>query len=124
MNFGEVMSMTSQRSAQLKFGGWGIALGAVIVMLIGFTWGGWVTAGTAKENTTQAVLASQSAICVAQFMKAPNYDAQLKAFRATDSWKRSEFISNGGWDKMPGQTTANDSVASACVDGIDILVEK
>ena len=116
--------MTSQKSAELKYGGWGLALGAVVVMVIGFTWGGWVTAGTANENTTAAVLASRSAICVAQFMKAPNHEAQLKAFKEADSWKRSEFVEKGGWDKMPGEDTARGFVSRACADGIGVLVDK
>jgi hypothetical protein len=116
--------MTNETSAMLKHGGWGIAIGAVIAMGIGFSWGGWVTGGTSKERSEEAVLAGQAAICVAQFMKAPNHEAQLKAFKETDSWKRSEFVSKGGWDKMPGQETAGGSVSNACADGIEVLVEK
>ena len=53
------------------------------------------------------VLASQAAICVAQFMKDPNHEAKLKEFEGMDSWKRSEFIEKGGWGKMPGQEKAD-----------------
>ena len=116
--------MTNQRSTQLKFGGWGLALGAVAAMIIGFSWGGWVTASTADKMSGEAVLASRSAICVAQFMKAPNHDAQLKAFKETDSWKRNEFVEKGGWDKMPGEETARGFVSRACADGIAVLVAK
>ncbi len=116
--------MTNETSAKLKFGGWGIVVGAVIAMIIGFTWGGWVTGSTSKEKSDAAVLASRSAICVAQFMKAPNHEDQLKALQATDSWKRSEFVEKGGWDKMPGETTANVSVSRACADGIEVLLAK
>lgn len=116
--------MTSQKSAQLKYGGWGLALGAVIAMIIGFTWGGWVTAGTAKEDMAEAVLASRAAICVAQFMKAPDHEVQLKAFKETDSWKHREFVATAGWDKMPGQKESSAMVASACADGIEALLEQ
>jgi hypothetical protein len=124
MNFGEVSTMTNETSALLKHGGWGIAIGAVIAMVIGFTWGGWVTGSTSKERSAEAVLASRAAICVAQFMKAPNHEAQLKAFKETDSWKRGEFVEKGGWDKMPGEQEAKGSVSRACSDGIEMLVEK
>jgi alpha/beta superfamily hydrolase len=116
--------MTNQNSARLKYGSWGVVGGAVAVMILGFTWGGWVTASTANQMSANAVLASRSAICVAQFMKAPNHDAQLKAFKATDSWKRSDFVENGGWDKMPGEETARVLVSRACADGIEVLVAK
>ena len=93
-------------------------------MVIGFTWGGWVTASTADEMSTEAVLATRSAICVAQFMKAPDHQAQLKAFNDTDSWKRREFVEEGGWDKMPGEENARGYMSRACADGIDVLIQK
>ena len=116
--------MSSQRAVQLKYGGWGVAIGAVVAMVLGFTWGGWVTASTADKMSAEAVLASRSAICVAQFMKSPDYDAQLKVFQETDSWKRREFVEKGGWDKMPGEETARGYVSAACADGIEVLIEK
>jgi alpha/beta superfamily hydrolase len=116
--------MKSETAAQLKYGGWGVAIGAVIAMVIGFTWGGWVTGSTSQERSDEAVLASRAAICVAQFMKAPDHEEQLKAFGATDSWKRREFVEKGGWDKMPGEETARGFVSRACADGIDVLLKK
>ena len=116
--------MKQQTSEKLKYGAWGIVAGAVAAMIVGFAWGGWVTGGTARVRSDEAVLASRSAICVAQFMKAPNHDAELKTFEQTDSWKRSELIEKGGWDKMPGQQEASGSVAEACAKGIEILAAK
>jgi len=116
--------MKSETAAQLKYGGWGLVLGAVIAMVVGFWWGGWVTGGTSMERSAEAVLASRAAICVAQFMKAPDQEAQLKAFQATDSWKRSDFVTQGGWDKMPGDETAKGFVTRACADGIEALLAK
>lgn len=115
--------MTSQTTAQLKYGAFGIGIGAVVAMVIGFSWGGWVTASTADEMSEEAVLASRSAICVAQFMKAPNHEAMLQEFKDTDSWKRREFVEQGGWDKMPGDENARRFVSRACADGIEALIE-
>jgi hypothetical protein len=47
-------------------------------MIIGFGWGGWSTATTTQKMSEEAVLASQAAICVAQFMKEPNHEEKLK----------------------------------------------
>jgi len=69
-------------------------------------------------------LASQAAICVAQFMKEPSYKDKLKELGELDSWKRAEFIEKGGWDKMPGQEKAGYLVARACSDGLELLFEK
>jgi hypothetical protein len=116
--------MKPETSGKVKFGVWGLICGAVIVMIIGFVWGGWITGGTAQKMTDEAVLASQAAICVAQFMKQPNHEEKLKELEKIDSWKRSEFIEKGGWDKMPGQEKAGPEVAQACVKGLEVLISK
>ncbi len=118
------LSMKPEMTAKIKFGVWGLICGAIIAMIIGFGWGGWTTAGTTQKMTDEAVLASQAAICVAQFMKQPNHEERLKELGEIDSWKRSEFIEKGGWDKMPGQEKAGSSVAQACARGLDVLVKK
>jgi hypothetical protein len=115
--------MKNQTAGQLKYGGWGVAVGAVVAMLLGFTWGGWVTANTASKMSNEAVLAHRSTICVAQFMEAPDHVAQLKAFGAVESWKRREFVENGGWDKMPGEETARGFVSGSCANGIEALLD-
>jgi hypothetical protein len=120
----EVLSMNQELSVKVKYGAWGFIGGAVVAMIVGFAWGGWVTGGTAKGKTDEAVLASRAAICVAQFMGAPNHDRELKAFQEIDSWKRSELIGKGGWDKMPGQGEASGSVAEACARGIEVLAAR
>jgi hypothetical protein len=111
-------------AAKVKYGIWGLIIGAVIAMIVGFAWGGWTTSGTALTMTKEAVLASRAAICVAQFMKQPNHEEKLKEFMEISSWRRAEFIEKGGWDKMPGQEEAGSAVAGACTDGLELLAEK
>ena len=116
--------MKPETTAKIKYGVWGLICGAVIAMIIGFAWGGWTTSSTTQGMTEKAVLASQAAICVAQFVKQSNYDAKLKEFGELSSWTRAEFVEKGGWDKMPGQDKAGSTVARACADGLDLLIKK
>jgi hypothetical protein len=116
--------MKTETAGKVKFGVWGLIVGAVIAMIIGFALGGWTTSSTTQKMSEEAVLASQAAICVAQFMKGPNHEEKLKELGELDSWKRSEFIEKGGWDKMPGQEKADNTVARACADGLDLLIKK
>jgi hypothetical protein len=116
--------MKPETTAKVKYGVWGLIGGAVIAMIIGFAWGGWTTSGTTRTMTSEAVLASQAAICVAQFMKQPNHEEKLKAFAEVNSWQRAEAIEKGGWDRMPGQDKAGYAVARACADGLDLLIKK
>ena len=116
--------MKLESAAKLKYGIWGLISGAVIAMILGFVWGGWTTSSTANATTAKAVVSSQAAICVAQFVKQPNHDAKLKEFGEASSWTRGEFIEKGGWDKMPGQEKADSEVAQACAEGLGLLVKK
>ena len=116
--------MKLETEGKLKYGAWGLIVGAVIAIIIGFALGGWTTSGTTKTMTEEAVLASQAAICVAQFMKDPNHAEKLKELGKIDSWKRAEFIEKGGWDKMPGQEKADYAVSRACADGLEVLIKK
>jgi hypothetical protein len=116
--------MKRESSEKVKFGVWGLIIGAIIAMTIGFAWGGWVTQGTAQKMSDEAVLASRAAICVAQFMKQPNHEEKLKELGKIDDWKRSEFVAKGGWDNMPGQEKGNPYVAEACAKGLEVLMSK
>ena len=116
--------MTPVTTAKVKYGVWGLICGAIIAMIIGFAWGGWTTSGTTQRMGEEAVLAARAAICVAQFMKDPNYQEQLQALEKVSPYQRSTFIEKGGWDKMPGQKDAGSGVASACVAGLEVLIKK
>jgi hypothetical protein len=116
--------MKAEMEMKMKYGGWGFVCGAIIAMIIGFIWGGWVTSSTSQKMSGEALLASQAAICVAQYIKEPNSQEKLKEFEGIDSSKRYEFIEKGGWDKMPGQKEASREVRNACVAGLDVLIKK
>ena len=51
----------------------------------------------------EAVLASQAAICVAQFMKEPNHKEKLKELEKESSWERAKFIEKGAGIKCSGK---------------------
>lgn len=102
---------------------WGFVLGGIAAMLIGFQWGGWSTATTTQKMSDEAVLASRAAICVSQFRSAPAYKANIKEFEAAESYRKSELVEKGGWDRMPGQDAASWGVAAACVAGLEASVK-
>ena len=116
--------MKPETEMKAKYGAWGLVVGAVGAMIVGFNWGGWVTSTKSKSNTEAAGLSTRAAICVAQFAKAPKYQERLKELKATNSWERSAVIEKGGWDRMPGEEKAESTVGRACADGLDALMEK
>jgi hypothetical protein len=98
---------------------WGCAATAVATMIVGFSWGGWVTGGTSLEqakaagDTARSELAS--AICLDKFNASSDKAAQLTALNAiTDGYKRRQFVEAGGWATMPGQTSPDRRAAEGC----------
>jgi hypothetical protein len=75
-------------------------------MVVGFTWGGWVTGGSARtmaekaSDTARADLAAT--ICVTKFMNGKDAATQLATLKQTSNWKREQFIQDGGWATLPG----------------------
>ena len=102
---------------------WGAVTGAIALAIVGFNWGGWVTAGTVAQRTgasaEQAMVASLTPICVAQFRRDPKAQASLAEMKEISTWERGEYVSKGGWATMPGSTgEPNREVASACAQAL------
>ncbi|MCR4265145.1 hypothetical protein [Nitratireductor sp. ZSWI3] len=98
---------------------WACAGAAVATMIVGFTWGGWVTGGTSRDLVSTAGIAARgelaSEICVERFNAAPNSAARLVELKAiTSTSAKRQFIEAGGWATMPGQTSPDRRGAEAC----------
>jgi hypothetical protein len=117
-----MLSVKPETTVKIKVGIWGFIGGALVTMIIGFNWGGWETASATQKLNEAAVSKSQAAICVAQFMEGSGYKEKLAELQKLENWSRSEFITKGGWDKMPGQKEAGFGVSQACADGLQTLL--
>ena len=97
---------------------WGAVGGAIILAIIGFNWGGWVTAGTAeamaKEIAANAVAERLGSICVAQFDRDSEKGQKLKEMNRKDTWEKGRYIEKQGWAIMPGDEKPDSAVADAC----------
>jgi hypothetical protein len=97
---------------------WGLVVGALGIMIIGFSWWGWVLGSTAERMATEragaAVTAVLVPICVERFMGQIDAAAKLVAFQKGASWQQSQVIEKGGWATAAGSNTPNAAVAKAC----------
>ena len=86
--------------------GWCCVLSVAATMIVGFSWGGWTTAGTAQAMADKAAEGARAAlaaeICTAQFNRNPDAATQLTALNKLESWDRADFIRKGGWANLPG----------------------
>ncbi len=115
---------------------WSCVGSVVVALVVGFTWGGWVTGGTARGMAETAGDTSRyelaSVICVERFLAAPDARAQLTELKAIDSsYRQRQFIEEGGWATMPNQDEAARQAAELCarvlanmeLEELDELVE-
>ena len=97
----------------------GIAIGAVASMVIGFSWGGWMTGGTAiklaDERANTAVVAALTPICVEKFLLNNDAKANLAVLQKISSnWEQGQYLEKGGWATRPGATSSDYELARAC----------
>jgi pimeloyl-ACP methyl ester carboxylesterase len=87
-------------------------------MIVGFSWGGWVTGGTARQtaqaSAQDAVVQRLAAICVVQSTRDPAKAQKLVALREESAWQRGEYVGKQGWATMPGDQEPDSTVARAC----------
>ena len=99
----------------------GMATGAVASMVIGFTWGGWMTAGTANkiaaERADTAVVAALTPICVEKFLQNSDAKANLAVLqKISTSWEQGDYLEKGGWATQPGATSPDYHLGRACAE--------
>jgi len=103
--------------------GWACVGAAGATMIIGFTWGGWVTGGTSRGVAANAEIAARgelaSAICVERFNAQPGAAERLVELNAiSGASARRQFVEAGGWATMPGQSSPDRRGAEGCVTAL------
>lgn len=81
-----------------------------------------MTGGTARDMATKAVEEANASMaagfCVTQFKNDANAVARLAALNKTDTWDRSDFITKGGWAKLPGMKEPVPGSADLCAKAL------
>ena len=100
----------------------GIVIGAVATLVIGFSWGGWVTGTKATSMTSAAETSGQMSVlvplCVAQFMANDGAVAKIKMTPYGHDDVIREFV------KKVVDTQMDFSFARACAAGVDDALAK
>jgi hypothetical protein len=84
----------------LKPGIYGAVIGAVFVGVVGFTWGGWVTGGTANDRamamSRDDVVASMVPVCLDMARSDPARADKLATIRAASTYQRRDALMDSG----------------------------
>jgi hypothetical protein len=107
----------------LKPGVWGVVIGSILTMIVGFSWGGWTTSSTANQAAIKradaAVTTALVPICLAQEKFDGTKSKKLGELKAiTSSYEQTEFVMKAGWATFPGKEDPNRDVAEACASAL------
>ena len=97
---------------------WACAGSVVVATIVGFSWGGWVTGGSAQEmaeeSAAQARQELAAVVCVDRFMAAPDAGVQLTELQEiTSSSAQGKFVQDGGWAIIVPASSPTDYKARA-----------
>ena len=99
---------------------WNAIVGAILISIVGFSWLGWVTGGTAQQEANQmaeeAVNDRLAKICVYQASQDPEKDLKLKKLKEKSSYERDDYVMKQGWATMPGEEEPERVVADKCAE--------
>lgn len=98
---------------------WAIVYVSAATVALGFTAGGWMTAGGAQELADRAAARARAEVvgtlCVERFLAAADAEAQLASLKGiTPGFRRREFVEQGGWTTLPGATAPTPQAAELC----------
>lgn len=98
---------------------YGAVVGGLVVAIVGFTWGGWVTGDTAQRSAVAAADQTRSdlvaAICVQNFLAADDAREQLSDLQAINtSAQQRRFVEQGGWAVVPDGSAVSTQATTLC----------
>jgi hypothetical protein len=99
---------------------WGAVIGAVACMIIGFSWGGWVTGGTARKDAAtaahNATVVALAPFCAERFRAQGDGPARMAELAKASTWERTTVVEKSGFAVMPGTKSNDSDIARACVE--------
>ncbi len=97
---------------------YGGCAGAIALAIIGFTWGGWVTGGTARQMSDQAansaVVAMLVPYCLDKSKNDPGAGPVLAELSEASGYNRRGIVEKAGWATPLGEERPVSGLALAC----------
>ena len=109
------------RRKEVRNFAFGVVAGLIITIVVGFNLYGWRTSGNANATADSSM--KRAAMCVAEFVKAPDYEKRIKELGAMNQFEYAGYIEKGGWGKPSGEELARPFNA-ACAEAVAILIKK
>ncbi len=107
-----------------KPGIYGAIVGGVIVSIVGFSAGGWMTGSKANEMARSMaddqVIAALVPVCHNSAAADPDREAKTATIMQSVGYSRYKAVMEAGWATPPGSDSPDVNLARACVEGLDL----
>ena len=102
----------------------GAVIGAATLAVLGFTWGGWTTSGSAKamakEFAADEVTMAMVPVCLNISATDPDRVAKLATIQDASRYDRRKAMVATGWATVPGTETPSNDLVLACIEGLEL----
>jgi hypothetical protein len=100
---------------------WACAGSVILAIVVGFSWGGWMTGGSARTMADKAAAQARqdlaAVVCVDRFMAAQDARVQLAALQKIGRpHAQGQFVQDGGWATISGSSTDDRKAAGLCAE--------
>jgi hypothetical protein len=106
---------------------WSCVACVALTMIVGFTWGGWVTGGTADAMVSQAREDARenlvANLCVSKFAASTGAAAKFAELKDASTYQRDDLIEEGGWATIDGLKEQVSGAADLCAERIAEMEE-
>ncbi|WP_281017439.1 MULTISPECIES: hypothetical protein [unclassified Minwuia] len=107
-----------------KPGIYGAIVGGVIVSIVGFSAGGWMTGSKANEMAhsmaADQVVAALVPVCHNTAAADPDREAKVLTISQSVGYSRYKAVMEAGWATPPGSDSPDVNLARACVEGLNL----
>lgn len=108
----------------LKPGLYGAVVGAVVVGVVGFSWGGWVTGSSADKMASamahETKLSALVPVCLDIARTDTDRAEKLETIKAAATYRRRDAVMRAGWATVPGAESPDRDLAEACLEQLDL----
>lgn len=106
---------------------WSCIACVALTMILGFTWGDWVTGGTAESMASQARKDARenlvANLCVSKFAASTGAAAKFAELKEASTYERDDLIEEGGWATIDGLKEQVSGAADLCAERIAEMEE-
>lgn len=107
-----------------KPGIYGALGGAIAVSVLGFTWGGWTTSGSAQtmaqDQASKEVTLAMVPVCLNMSAADPARSEKLAVLQGLSGFGRRNAMMETGWAIRPGSDAPDRDLAEACLAGLEL----